>query len=170
MEDVKAFQFLFRHANIHLARKIERADLRLDFLKYFQTALKEMRMHRGRVFVHLGPVVNPDVCVLIADFLMRICSVKWAIVSGMSDSRLSIVFRNDGLRKDAGKTAKSGFGHLGSAGGHKSMARAEIWLADLEGTTDCQDAKVLSEWIIQQVETNQKKPDVAFKKEILGLK
>jgi hypothetical protein len=33
------------------------------------------------VFVHLGPVVNPDVCVLLADFFIKISSVDWTIVS-----------------------------------------------------------------------------------------
>ena len=68
IEDVRAFQYLFRYANTHLARKIEQADLRLDFLKYFKIALNTKRLRKGRVFVCLGSVVNPDVCVIIADF------------------------------------------------------------------------------------------------------
>ena len=36
IEDVRAFQFLFRHANPHMARRIEQAELRIDFLNYFQ--------------------------------------------------------------------------------------------------------------------------------------
>ena len=106
IEDVRAFQYLFRYANIHLARKIEQADLRLDFLKYFKAALQNMRLRKGRVFVHLGPVVNPDICVIIADFFMRIVSVTWSIVSGTCDKKLIIIFRNDGIRKNAGNVAK----------------------------------------------------------------
>ncbi|MDM8552609.1 DHH family phosphoesterase [Desulfobacterales bacterium HSG2] len=170
IEDIRAFQFLFRHANIHLARKIEQADLRLDFLKYFQSAIRDMRMRRGRVFVHLGSVMSPDVCVLIADFFMRICSVRGSIVSGIYENTLILIFRNDGLHKDAGKTAKSGFGHIGSAGGHKSMARAEIPVTNLEEITDYKNDKAVSKWIIHQVEKKQKKPNVNFKKELLGLK
>jgi len=34
--DIRAFQFLFRHANIHLARRIEHVDLRIGFLDYFK--------------------------------------------------------------------------------------------------------------------------------------
>ena len=34
IEDVRAFRFLFHHANIHLAGRIEQAEIRLDFLKY----------------------------------------------------------------------------------------------------------------------------------------
>ena len=37
----RAFQFLFQYVNIHLARRIDQADLRMDFLNYFERALKE---------------------------------------------------------------------------------------------------------------------------------
>ncbi|OQY59582.1 MAG: phosphoesterase [Desulfobacteraceae bacterium 4572_88] len=169
-EDMRAFQFLFMHTNIHLARKIDQADLRFDFLKYFQNAIRDMRMRRGRVFVHLGPVSNPDICVLVADFFMRVSSVQWSIVSGLCEKKLVIVFRNDGLRKNAGKVARSGFGDLGSAGGHKSMARAEISLTALEGVADIRDDKALSHWIIERTEKKYKNNPVSFRKEILGLK
>ncbi|QTA91989.1 DHH family phosphoesterase [Desulfonema magnum] len=169
-EDISAFQFLFRYANIHLARKMEQADLRLDFLKYFQVAFENMRMRRAKAFVHIGTVSNPDVCVLLADFFMRISSVKWSIVSGLYDNKLILIFRNDGLRKHAGKTAKSGFGHMGSAGGHKSMARAEIPITKLKDIVDYRNDKKLLKWIIERVEKKQQEPNINFKKEILGLK
>ena len=54
IEDLRAFQFLFRHANKHLARKIEQAELRPDFLKYFKCALQKVRMRKGRVFCASG--------------------------------------------------------------------------------------------------------------------
>jgi nanoRNase/pAp phosphatase (c-di-AMP/oligoRNAs hydrolase) len=152
IEDVRAFQYLFRYANTHLARKIEQADLRLDFLKYFKVALQNKRLRKGRVFVHLGPVVNPDVCVIIADFFMRIVSVTWSIVSGTCDKKLIVVFRNDGIRKNAGKVAKESFGQFGSAGGHKNMARAEIALSDLSDLVDRRDEKKLLAWLINRVE------------------
>jgi nanoRNase/pAp phosphatase (c-di-AMP/oligoRNAs hydrolase) len=152
IEDIRAFQYLFRYANIHLARKMELADLRPDFLKYFKNALQTMRMRKGRVFVHLGPVINPDVCVIIADFFMRINSIAWSIVSGTFDKRLIVIFRNDGIRRNAGNTAKESFGHLGSAGGHKSMARAEMLLSDLKEHIDHRDEKKLLQWMISQVE------------------
>ncbi|MDJ0984498.1 MAG: DHH family phosphoesterase [Desulfobacterales bacterium] len=148
IEDVRAFQYLFRYANIHLARKIEQADLRFDLLKYFKIALQNMRRRKGKVYVHLGNVVNPDVCVLVADFFMRVNTVTWSIVSGICDKKLTIIFRNDGIRKNAGKVAKEGFGMLGNAGGHKNMARAEIALSELKDRVDARDDKKLLSWII----------------------
>ncbi len=152
IEDVRAFQYLFRHVNIHLARKIEQADLRLNFLKYFKIALQNMRLRKGRVFVHLGPVVSPDVLVIIADFFMRIVSVTWSIVSGTCDKKLIVIFRNDGIRKNAGNVAKESIGQFGSAGGHKNMARAEISLSDLADQVDVRDEKKFLRWLIYRVQ------------------
>jgi nanoRNase/pAp phosphatase (c-di-AMP/oligoRNAs hydrolase) len=152
IEDVRAFQYLFRHANIHMARKIEQSDLKLEFLKYFKRAFNQMRIRKGRVFVHLGAVSNPDVCVLVADFFMRVASVGWSIVSGTCDKKLIIVFRNDGIRKNAGKVAKKSFGALGSAGGHKNMARAELAFDALQAEVNRQDERKLFQWIIKRIE------------------
>jgi nanoRNase/pAp phosphatase (c-di-AMP/oligoRNAs hydrolase) len=152
IEDVRAFQFLYRHANLNLVNKIERSELRLDFLKYFEIALANKRIRKGRAFSHVGPVVNPDVCVLLADFFMKISSVDWSIVSGLYANKLVLIFRNDGLRKDAGKVAKESFGSIGSAGGHKSAARAEIPLEALKDEVDYQNDKKLLRWIIHRVE------------------
>ena len=173
IEDLKAFQFLFRHANTHLARRIEQADLRFDFLRYFRVALEVMQLRGGRMFVHLQEVVNPDVCVLIADFFMRLTCVDWSVVSGLHDSKLIIVIRNDGIRKNAGKLASQSFGKIGSAGGHRSMSRAEIPVENLPAGAEPTDAKKISRWIIDRVEqgTAEKgspRNDMEIKKAIFG--
>ena len=152
IEDVRAFQFLYRHSNLHLINKIEQSELTVDFLKYFKIALDNKRVRKGHMFAHLGPVVNPDICVIIADFFMKISSVDWSIVSGVYSKKLIVVFRNDGLRKDAGKVAKLSFGQIGSAGGHKSMARAEIPFTELKEVVDYKDEKKLLRWIINKIE------------------
>jgi nanoRNase/pAp phosphatase (c-di-AMP/oligoRNAs hydrolase) len=157
IEDIRAFQFLYRHANLNIVNKIERSELRLDFLKYFKIALDNKRIRKGRIFAHFGPVVNPDVCVILADFFIKIRSVDWSIVSGLYGQNLIVVLRNDGFHKDAGKVAKKSFGTVGSAGGHKSTARAEIPLANLKNEIDPgNDQKVLN-WIINRIEKRSEK-------------
>jgi nanoRNase/pAp phosphatase (c-di-AMP/oligoRNAs hydrolase) len=157
IEDIKAFQFLYRHANLNIVNKIERSELRLEFLKYFKIALDGKRIRKGRAFVHLGPVINPDVCVLLADFLIKISSVDWSIITGLYDQNLIIILRNDGLRKDAGKLAQKSFAAVGSAGGHKSSARAEIPLENLKKEVDPDNDKKLLNWIIKRIEKRAEK-------------
>lgn len=151
MEDLQAFQFVFRLTNVALARRIESAEIRRGFLKFFKKALDDVHIRKGHAFVHLGAVTNPDVCVQIADFLMHIDSVNWSIVSGLHQRKLVIILRNDGIRKDAGKLAKQSFGRWGSAGGHKSAARAELPLENLLSEINVEDPKKLSRWMIQRL-------------------
>jgi nanoRNase/pAp phosphatase (c-di-AMP/oligoRNAs hydrolase) len=152
MEDINAFQYLFRFANMTLARRIEQAELTVGFLKDFRNALQLLRLRRHRAFAHLGAVSTPDVCVLVADFLMRIDTLTWSIVSGIHDRKLIVVLRNDGLRRSAGTVAKESFGALGSAGGHKTMARAEIALDDLKKHLEVKDSRLLARWIVSRIE------------------
>jgi nanoRNase/pAp phosphatase (c-di-AMP/oligoRNAs hydrolase) len=44
-----------------------------------------------------------------------------------------VIFRGDGITRDVGLLAAQAFGGLGSAGGHKGMARAEIPLSAAKG-------------------------------------
>jgi len=152
IEDVRAFQFNFRYANLHLENKIEQAELQPEFLKYFQKALAVKSFRRGRLFAHLDTVTHPDVLVLIADFFMRVNNVNWSIVSGVCKNMLIVILRNDGLNKNAGKVASSSFGSLGSAGGHKSIARAEIPVKKIKALLKGYASGTLDRWVIRQVE------------------
>lgn len=62
----------------------------------------------------------------MADFFIRVENVSWAQVTGVVSDALVIVFRNDGIRKDAGYLARSAFGNIGSASGHDAMGRAQV--------------------------------------------
>lgn len=152
MADIRAFHYLFRLANIHLARKIEQADLKVEFLDDFQKALSTYTRCRNRIYVHLGPIKNPDINVILADFFMRINTVTWSIVSGVYEDKLIVIVRNDGLRKKAGKFVSDAFGHLGSAGGHKSMARAEISMDQLKSEVSPDDGNRVVRWLISKFE------------------
>lgn len=151
IEDMQAFQFLFRHANLHLARKIEQSEIRFNQIKYYKKALTGRIMNRGKIFTHLGGVENPDICVNIADFFMRIESVHWSIVSGIYNETLVVIFRNDGIRKNAGDVSSESFGDIGSAGGHKNAARAEIPLSAFRKEIKPFNAQNVLKWIMKKV-------------------
>jgi nanoRNase/pAp phosphatase (c-di-AMP/oligoRNAs hydrolase) len=151
MEDLNAFQYIFKYININMARRIEQAEMRMDFLKFFKRAIEERRVHKGRLYVHLGRVTHPDICVQIADFFMRVDSVKGSVVSGLHQNKLVVIFRNDGIRKDAGRNARKSFGRWGSAGGHKNAARAEMPLEAIGDQVDCKDRKKTARWIFNQI-------------------
>lgn len=125
-EDVKQFRYVFHYANINLLRKIEKSELRVSDLQYFQTALEKRIITKKALYTHLGTVPNTDICVQIADYFMRVYGIGWSFVSGVYRDTLIVIIRNDGYRKDAGKLASRAFGSFGTAGGHRGAARAEI--------------------------------------------
>ena len=131
--DVLCFQFLFKRINHNLLKKIETADIRRSELKYFKIAFDQMKLSKNRIYAHLGRVGNPDILVVVADFLTHIHEIGWVIISGQYGEKLIVIFRSDGYKKDAGKLAQRVFGKVGSAGGHRQSARAEVPFKNLPG-------------------------------------
>ncbi len=131
LADGISFHYLFNKANRNLVRKFELTELRRSELKYFKTALNEVKVSKSRAYVHLGKVSTPDILVIIADFLNHVESFEWVLVSGIFGEKLVVIFRCDGYRKNAGKLAERTFGKFGFAGGHKEAARAEAPLKNI---------------------------------------
>ncbi len=125
-EDISAYTYHSKHANMQLIRRIELDQTPSSFLKYFEIAYRRMKYYRGRRVGFLGPVESPDVCVQVADFYLRLIGTYYVVVAGIVNERLIIIFRGDGYRQDCGAVAQKVCGLLGQGGGHRSAARIEI--------------------------------------------
>ncbi len=136
VEDIEAFRMVYPLANHSALRKIEISDLSLDDLNFFRIAVEKKHVIKDRIFAHLGEVPMADIIVEVADFFLKIHDISWSIISGIFDNSLIVIIRNDGYRKDAGKLVREAFGAIGCAGGHASMARAEIPLENLATVLD----------------------------------
>lgn len=125
--DLRAFRYLARFADQHLLSRIACSEFHEVWLKTFAracTGLYSLGVS-GR-YCYAGEVGNPDILVNIADFLMRVYEIRWVAVCGRHNDALVIIFRGDGVSRNLGHLSRQVFGDLGSAGGHRAMARAEI--------------------------------------------
>ena len=152
LKDIRAFQYLYQFADMNIVTKVERAVITEENLDFLGNAIKKRIVRRNRAFYHAGNITRPDELVVVADFFLSIVGINWSIISGVMDRTLIIVLRNDGLRKGAGNTAKEAFAKVGSAGGHKTMARAELPLKLVKGETGRVSQTVLAQWIIERIE------------------
>ena len=123
--DMRAFQWLHKHANVLLLRKIYRSEFHLEWLKHFCGAYSRMRLLGRGLFAFLDHVESPDILVILADIFLRVQGQSWVVIAGVVDDRLVAIFRGDGLRRDMGKFSARILSDVGSAGGHKTMARGE---------------------------------------------
>ena len=130
--DINAFRYLYKFANINIIKKIESSEITKKTLTSYRYAMDRYVIFGDTAYVHMDSVDNPDILVIIVDFFMRLAEVTWSIVSGIYVDKVVIVARNAGFRGDAGKKMQRLFGDLGgSAGGHRSAARAEIPLKNI---------------------------------------
>jgi nanoRNase/pAp phosphatase (c-di-AMP/oligoRNAs hydrolase) len=131
-EDISAYSYHTKYANMQLIRRIELNQTPGRFLKYYDHAYHHMNSFRGRRICYLGNVESTDVCVQVADFYLRLIGTYYVVVAGIVGDRFIITFRGDGYRQDCGVIAQRAFGALGKGGGHRSAARMEIPLEVLK--------------------------------------
>jgi len=152
IEDVRAFQYLFRRADHHLIYNLEHEEINAAYLKYFKRAFGGLRKRKNWVFIHLDRVSSGDACVVVADFFVRVEGVSWSVVSGIVDDKLIVIFRNDGVRKNAGKVAMQSFQQWGTAGGHKSAARAEVMIKVITPPIGVTNHDAMLQWMMKCVQ------------------
>jgi len=128
--DMEAFAYLHPLANRNLLRRIERPDLPDAALDVLARGLATRRLLDDVMFVHLGPVAYPELIAQFADFLLQVEGAEWSVVSGRVHGELHVSVRNVGWVRAAGDVVREAFGELGSAGGHRSMAKAVVKLRD----------------------------------------
>src|SRR5579885_3753579 len=128
-DDLQAFTYLYPLANYNLLRRIERPELPLSFARNLARAMQRLTVRDELAVLHLGPVDRDDLIVQMADFCLQFEGVEWVAVSGKLDGELVIAVRNHGTGRSAGEVVRKLFGDIGSAGGHRNMAKAVIPLA-----------------------------------------
>ena len=149
--DIEAFAYLYPLANHALIRRMQRPQLPLRDLDAFAYALRSRVVIGPVFFTHLGIVEREDVLPQFAEFCLHVGGVEWSVVSGIFGGNLIVSVRNVENVKSAGELVRHAFGHLGSAGGHRSMAKAVIPLASLEEAFGRLSDVEISQFIQQEV-------------------
>jgi nanoRNase/pAp phosphatase (c-di-AMP/oligoRNAs hydrolase) len=128
--DMEAFAFLYLLANHNLLRRIERPALPNAALDVMAEAITHRQLVNGILFSHLGAVARVDLIPQFADLFLQVEGAEWSVVSGTVSGELHISVRNVGYVKSAGEVVRQAFSDLGSAGGHRAMAKAVIRVKD----------------------------------------
>ena len=122
--DLEAFTFLYPLADAALIRKMEGAELTVERLRYVSRALQDGELHDQVFTAFLGTTPREDFIPYTADFLLQLEDVKWTLIAGIVQDALVISVRNLGYSRNAGEFVKRWFADIGSAGGHRAMAKA----------------------------------------------
>ena len=142
--DLDAYAYLYLLANHNALRRIERPALGEAALDALAAGLAKRKIVKGVFFSHLGPVATADLIPQFADFGLQAKGVEWSVVSGVVGDDVHVSVRSVGYVRSAGDVTRAAFGDLGSAGGHRTMAKAVMPLtalcgADRADTARCQE-------------------------------
>lgn len=150
-DDLRAYQWLFRHADSAILRRIVRSEYLPEWLPLFSRAFRSLVSCKGGSYAALSEVDNADLLVAVADFFTRVHGLRWIAVSGKVGKTVVVIFRGDGSR-DIGRLADACFHDVGSAGGHRSMGRAEFPVSAVP------DGMKPSEFIFHRLQTRKLRP------------
>ena len=151
LADLNAFSFLYPFANKAMITRIERPALPREDLEALGRALSRLQVDNGVAVIHLGEVKREDVIPQMAEFCLQIEGVEWGVVSGLSDNRVVISVRNVGYVKSAGEIMKKLYDDIGSAGGHRAMAKAVVPLERFKEKFGEVSEKVIREAMVPMI-------------------
>ena len=124
--DLEAFSYLYPLADAALIRKMEGAEITTERLEYV------LKAHLGGILsdqvfcAFLGAMPREDFIPYVADFFLQLEDVKWTVIAGIVNDSLVVSVRNLGYTKNAGEFVRRFFADIGSAGGHRAMAKAVV--------------------------------------------
>lgn len=124
--DLEAFSYLYPLADAQLIRKMEGAEVTRERLDYVIKAYQGGTLYDQVFCAFLGPTPREDFIPYVADFFLQLENVKWTIIAGIVHDTLTISVRNLGYSRNAGEFVRRYFSEIGSAGGHRAMAKAII--------------------------------------------
>jgi nanoRNase/pAp phosphatase (c-di-AMP/oligoRNAs hydrolase) len=124
--DIEAFSYLYPLADAAMIRKMEGAELTFDRLEYVTRAQRTGSASEQVFCAFLGTVSREDFIPYVADFFLQVEDVKWTMISGVVGENLVLSVRNLGYTRNAGELVRKLFADIGSAGGHRAMAKAVV--------------------------------------------
>jgi nanoRNase/pAp phosphatase (c-di-AMP/oligoRNAs hydrolase) len=124
--DLEAFSFLYPLANAALIRKMEGAEITLERLAFVKAAFDNGSLADQVYCAWLGDSPREDFIPYVADFFLQLEDVKWTIIAGRVNGSVIVSVRNLGYTRNAGEFVKRWFAEIGSAGGHRAMAKAVV--------------------------------------------
>jgi nanoRNase/pAp phosphatase (c-di-AMP/oligoRNAs hydrolase) len=130
--DLEAFSFLYPLADATLIRKMEGSEITVERLQYVMKSLEAARTADQVFCAFMGQTPREDLIAYVADFFLQLENIKWTMIAGIVNQTFVLSVRNLGYSRNAGEFVRKYFSSIGSAGGHRSMAKAVVPLAELQ--------------------------------------
>jgi nanoRNase/pAp phosphatase (c-di-AMP/oligoRNAs hydrolase) len=124
--DLDAFSYLYPLADATMIRKMEGSEITAERLDFVIKAWQHGRMVEHVFCAFIGEPSREDFIPYVADFYLQLENVQWSVISGVVNDTFVVSVRNLGYSRNAGDFVRRWFNDIGSAGGHRTMAKAVV--------------------------------------------
>jgi nanoRNase/pAp phosphatase (c-di-AMP/oligoRNAs hydrolase) len=124
--DLEAFSYLYPLADATMIRKMEGSEITNERLDFVIKAWQHGRMVEHVFCAFIGEPSREDFIPYVADFYLQLENVQWSVISGVVNDTFVVSVRNLGYSRNAGDFVRRWFSDIGSAGGHRTMAKAVV--------------------------------------------
>ena len=147
--DLEAFSFLYPLSDATLIRKMEGAEITMERLAYVLKATENSLMQEQVFCAFLGELPREDFIPYVADFFLQLEDTKWTIVAGVVNGSFVASARNLGYTRNAGEFMRKLYADIGSAGGHRAMAKAVVPAAKYTAKYGALDTKTVTAHMLE---------------------
>nr|QNO52885.1 manganese-dependent inorganic pyrophosphatase [Methanosarcinales archaeon ANME-1 ERB6] len=134
--DFSAAAFLHVKADKELLEQIETPPMSTEMLNVIGNAIVHKKIKGSYLITNVGAVVNRDAIPQAADYLLNLEGITTAIVIGLCEDTICVSGRSKDIRVNIGDAFAHAFEEMGSAGGHATMAAAQLPLGIFSGIKD----------------------------------
>ena len=124
--EYEASKFLHRYADTELLRRMTEPAFTPETLDTIGEAILEREVRASALVAGVGVINERDALPQAADYLMRLEGVSTVLVFGIVDDRIEVSARSKDSRVNLDQVMSAAFGDVGSAGGHREMAGAQV--------------------------------------------
>jgi nanoRNase/pAp phosphatase (c-di-AMP/oligoRNAs hydrolase) len=129
VHDRRLFRRLAHLVDWELLHRVVHAPVPRSYYVTFKVALERARLYKDALFADAGELPIPDAAAEIADWLLRLDEVKWALACGTFRGKLHFSLRSVVLGAHCGDSSQKIVAGWGTAGGHGTMAGGQVKLS-----------------------------------------
>ena len=126
--DIAAYFYLQPLIDVDALVDIEQAQVPSEYFQSLAMTLQNARVYGDTIFAYIGKTEYPDMAAEMADLLLRIEQIRWAICMNTFENQMIISVRTQNPNGGADDLVKHIAKGIGSAGGHGMMAGGQIRL------------------------------------------
>ncbi|MFH0953028.1 MAG: hypothetical protein V1873_01725 [Verrucomicrobiota bacterium] len=129
--DLEAYMSLLARSNMTIIGRIRHAPLPKSYYVQLQEALRNACAYGRVAWTHLTTAQQPEIVAEIAELLLLMERIFWAVCTAYHGDRMLISLRSEQKGARCGSLLKSLVRKQGSVGGHDLMAAGYVDLAGL---------------------------------------